>query len=332
MSFRSIVAKKSRSHLIFALGAALGGCGLPSELAVIAALPDAAANNLSGRGPIADAQLPQPHDASPGGDTGAPAEVRSDTGAALPDAGVPLPDAGVALPDAVVPLPDAGSPEVPVSVQLARGLVFYLPLDEGAGAQARDGSPHGNHARLVNPGSDARAVWTQGWRGSALQFAGASFGPLQIDNSTSLGTVTDELTVSFWYRIGDRPDGTFLMRAGSMDRGCIYCIDLVNGRVRFLLNTSLPLTSELRLDGPVPAGRWIHFAVTYSRTANETRIFADGNAVVRGQYALPLLPEGLSPVLIGQGLSGAIDEITLHARALSAEEVRFLALGADPTR
>lgn len=270
------------------------------------------------RGPGVDGAAVSNGDADP---------IATDGGAPVdPDAAV-VADGGDPVGDAKIPQ----RPEVPPGVELARGLIFYLSLDEAMGNDVRDGSRNANRAQLIAPESGG-AAWAGGWRGSALRFAGASDSQIQIESSESLDTIADGFTIAFWYRRDNnsgRPDGTFLSRSAPMDRGCLYCADIVDNRLRLQINSPIIYRAELRTEQPVPTGRWVHLAFTYSQVNLQTQIFVDGNPEARGVYAHPIGPQ-VRPILIGSGLTGSMDEITLHSRALSNDEIRALTLGADP--
>ena len=191
------------------------------------------------------------------------------------------PDASAATDAPVVNPP---RPEVAPGVQLSRGLIFYLPLDEGPAAELHDTSVNENRVRLV--ASDLAGVWVGGWRGMALRFSGTGGTQVQVESSLSLDTISDGFTIAFWYRRdNNRAEGTFLSRSAPMDRGCLYCADLVGDRLRLQINSPIVYKADLRTDQPVPVGRWIHLAFTYDQVTSATQIFVDGLPAARGVYA-----------------------------------------------
>ncbi|HET6283864.1 MAG TPA: LamG domain-containing protein [Polyangia bacterium] len=259
-----------------------------------------------------------------------PDAAPSDAGASGADDGGDNPGSPDAMAATDAPVVNPPRPEVEPGVQLSRGLIFYLPLDEGPAADLHDTSVNQNRVRLV--ASDPAGVWVGGWRGMALRFSGTGGPQVDVESSLSLDTISDGFTIAFWYRRdNNRSEGTFVTRSAPMDRGCLYCADLIGDRLRLQINSPIVYKADLRTDQPVPVGRWIHLAFTYDQVTSATQIFVDGLPAARGVYAHPIGPQ-IRPVIVGDGLTGTMDEVTLHSRALSAAEIHALALGADPLR
>jgi hypothetical protein len=296
-----------------------GACSTNSSETVIIEETDA---GVGGPPPVRGAQ---------GGDADV---VDNQDGAVSPETGADDAGAEPGNPDASQPA-DAPTvipprPEVPPGVELSRGLIFYLALDDGPGAEVRDSSANANKARLTT--SDPAGAWTGGWRGMALRFSGGGSTQLAVESSLSLDTIADGFTIAFWYRRDKKEDaGVFLSRSAPMDRGCLYCADLVDNHLRLQINSPIMYRADVRTDQPFPTGRWVHLAFTYDQVTSQAQIWVDGSVAARGMYAHPIGPQ-VRPIVMGEGLTGTMDEITLHSRALSADEIHAMTLGADPLR
>lgn len=113
------------------------------------------------------------------------------------------------------------------------------------------------------------------------------------------------------------------------------------GNIRFIMDSSavLPTVAAERLDhnvaGNVVTGVWTHVAATVNRTAHEVRIYKDGVQV----GATGVIPAGMdgksvdnSMALaigtianqVGTYLDGAVDDVKIYNRTLSATEVNAL--------
>jgi hypothetical protein len=283
--------------------------------------------------PIADASIARAKAAAPAVTT----ELSPDARLATPDGPPPASPDGAAPPSPPPP-PDAGAardPDPPPSAGLAAGLLLYLPLDDGPGhTSARDRSGHENAARLE--GLDADRAWVAGRFGGALAFDG---GRLRVEPGPSLNEISEAFTIAAWVRSapeGDA-DGVILSRAAPGAGGYLYELLLEHGQPRIAINSSNGYRADLKHPRAISRGRWVHLAVTYA--LGSLRLYVDGELVASDGYAHPLPPEA-SPVIVGARergpddppapFSGQLDEVLLHARALSADEVAALAGGQRP--
>lgn len=193
----------------------------------------------------------------------------------------------------------------------------YWPLDEGTGTVASDAA--GDADLMLREG----ASWVPGRSGQALQLDGVG------GHAETAGPVLDtseNFTVSAWVRL-DRLDGWrtavgqdgpvmsafFLQKRGDNDR---FAFSTAGGRVE---STFVPET-----------GRWYH--LTGVRDGATHSLYVDG--VLQGSMSQCLNPGSEGPLTVGRARfnsgdvdfwPGAVDEVRVWDRALTAAEVATLA-------
>ena len=194
----------------------------------------------------------------------------------------------------------------------------YWPADEGTGDLAADGA--GGSDLALRPG----ASWTSGGSDPALQFDGSG------GHAETAGPVLDtsgNFTVSAWVRLdrldgwlsavgqdGDVQSAFFLQKTGDSNR---FSFSTAGGRA---LSTFTPET-----------GRWYHLVGMRDAATGQHTLYVDG--VEQSSFAQCLNPESEGPLSVGRARfggndvdfwPGAVDEVRVWDRALSADEVAQL--------
>lgn len=215
--------------------------------------------------------------------------------------------------------------------------VVHMPLaahwrfDQGTGTSAPDSSGNGNHATLA-----AGASWTTGKVGPyAVSLTGAtnSFvtAPVPVvDTSRSY-------TVAAWVKPSNLTSHrTFV----SMDGSSIspFYLQMFNGQLNFTTRGSdSPLAVATTVTGPTAvAGSWYHVAGVVDSVARTITLYVNGVA----QGSAPYLTswKANSATTVGRAkwngasvdfFAGAIDDVRLEGRVMSASEIA--ALATDPT-
>jgi hypothetical protein len=272
-------------------------------------------------------------------DTRAPADAREpDAGRFdVPPSDLPPPaDAAPAdappAPDAPAPdapaLPDAAPPDTAPTVDLTRALVGLWRFDEGSGTTAADGSGGGNPATLASG-----AAWSPGRVGpSALDCRGTGSQAVIRDPASGRLDFAGDFTVAVWVRT-TRATGTPDMAvkwpaSGSSGPANGYALGLISGAPSF---KALGAGTRVELTGTaaVNDGQWHHLAGR--KTATRMDLFVDGRLAANRSHTLQSLVND-EPLEIGgwravssHDVQGQVDQLTLHARALSDAEVAALA-------
>ena len=137
------------------------------------------------------------------------------------------------------------------------------------------------------------------------------------------------LTLAAWVRLDRGGSGSVIDRAdwaGGPTRG--YVLRMIDGRVDFTIGGE-DTWHTVATDRPLPVGRWVHLTATYDGRVGV--VYVDGRPAAAG--TLPRLVPSRQPLCIGCGsfeiarervFPGALDEVGVFDRALTAGEVRML--------
>jgi hypothetical protein len=212
----------------------------------------------------------------------------------------------------------------------ACGLVGLYALNESGGAVARDLSGFRNDGALTNGPS-----WVAGLRGASLNFDGSD-DYINVPASASLSAFPNGITISAWIKPRSVPGG-FPAIVEKTD-------DYTSNRVHFMIssdqNDRLHWGFGSAFNTPTGAshgitlGEWQHVAVSYD-LAN-VRVFRNG-ALKETTATTVAVPNTANPLRIGTRspspgpgnyFDGAIDDVRVYNRALTAAEI--VRLYVDP--
>ncbi|MCP4455295.1 MAG: LamG domain-containing protein, partial [Planctomycetes bacterium] len=208
----------------------------------------------------------------------------------------------------------------------ANGLVGAWSFDEGSGTVVADSSGNGLNGTIVD------ATWDAGIQGSALMFNGIS-SYVNIDGYKGINAidlVQQAFTVSNWIKttVGEGEMVTWGTNAASQ-------------RLTWRINANTLRTEHasgnLRGNTEVNDDEWHHVALVVTEGADltvpATQIYLDGqpDGTFSGSGNPYLLtPDvdvriGMSGPQDGRFFTGLIDEVMIYDRALTAEELLWLA-------
>jgi concanavalin A-like lectin/glucanase superfamily protein len=207
----------------------------------------------------------------------------------------------------------------------APDLLAGWTFDETAGYSFGDVS--GNGHRLYATGTRwnttdsglAGALHRRGLRGGAVWLDGSRW--LAADLAPGLAGTTG-LTVSCRIRAARLPTGP----ATLVGYGAAYRLVLdATGALSLLVTDTEGQVHALRTAKAVIApDRWTHVSATITPAAGVLTLFLDGNETATVESVPFLMPETPQRLMVGSRLTGAIDELTLHAQPLTADAVRQL--------
>jgi len=221
--------------------------------------------------------------------------------------------------------------EAPAGIDLARGLVGWWKFDEKAGKVGRDSSGRGNDGAIRG------ARWVDGRLGGALEFDGKD--DIVVIANESAFDIHDKITVAAWVKVtggwrgiwqafvtknGEDGKGWQLRRHGSTDKVCFTVRGTGGGEDVTGADTTVGTD-----------GLWHHIVGVFD--GSRRKVYLDGKPYqdMAGNGS----PIGASddPVAIGGRMRGrgpeslhrgAVDDVRIYARALSADEVAALARAA----
>jgi hypothetical protein len=208
---------------------------------------------------------------------------------------------------------------------VAAGLVGYWSLNDGAGTQATDSAKIGtpNHGALAGG-----PAWISGASAGALNFDGVD-DKVTVPDAAAL-RLTTGMTIAFWYRKTAEPGNwTRLVGKGesnSRNYGVWEHPGSADGRILFQYFKSGPLSQSVPSTTHLVLNRWYHVACTWDGTTG--RIYLDGVENGAGAMSGAPLTSADSLVFGSYGgtpnMPGALDEVAIYNRALSAAEVAAL--------
>jgi beta-glucanase (GH16 family) len=201
------------------------------------------------------------------------------------------------------------------------GLVAYWKLDEKAGTVVED-SAGANKGEMVKPDGAARV---EGKVGGALEFNGASY--VKVPDSAAL-KVEKAITVAAWIKLADATGEQCVAAKGT---GFVFFQTKPGTKPVNVLNigggpTAHWLSFPYATEAAAFVGGWHHIAFTYDGT-NVTN-YMDGKPDGAPEALTGDLSPGWDWLGIGTNgawadkfFKGAIDDVRIYSRALSADEI-----------
>lgn len=189
------------------------------------------------------------------------------------------------------------------------------------GETLTDSSGMGYHGSVTQP------EWVQGKVGMGLRFRGD--GHAVVPDAPALD-LRDEVTLAFWLKPeADTGTWQFLVtKYRETDKLSNYGLYLWPDRLSPCFSASLERGASRNSDVVslvrLTPGQWYHLAMSYSMFDELVRLFVDGVSVAEWRTQEGAMLVNDEPLRIGTQTAGAIDEVVVYPRALSAEEIRGL--------
>ena len=208
------------------------------------------------------------------------------------------------------PAPGPGTPGL-------QGVHRYA-FDEGSGSTASD-SVGSAHATLTNAG------WVAGVEGSGASFAGNGQG----DTGQALVDTAGNYSVSAWARLDEAGGGFQTVVSQDGGTNSEFFLQYSGADQRWAM--SFVGLRALSPQKPEP-GRWYHLTGVRNATEGSVSLYVDGQLAETKNVCTT--PDSSGNTMIGRAqyggaqvdfLRGAVDDVRLFDRALSAEEVAALA-------
>ncbi len=226
------------------------------------------------------------------------------------------------------------SNEATVSITVMSAIFAHWPFDEGTGTTAADVSGNGYNGTLTN-GAD----WTTGKLANAVSLDG-------VNDYVDVGMIDvagSAMTLAGWINSSDLAvspynDGRIISKAtGTAEAKHFWMMSTIKSssktRLRFRLKAGGSTTTLIASSGNLTENQWFHAAAVYDGVT--MKLYLDGATVGIRSKAGSIATDGSVPVWIGgnptdpsvRPWQGAIDDVRIYDRALSAAEVAALAGG-----
>ena len=211
------------------------------------------------------------------------------------------------------------------AVTSATQLQTQLLFDEGSGDIAADATGNG-HAGILMGG----ATWSAGKVGKAVALNGAD---AYVAFPSAIMVDLEDFTIAVWVYLNKENGNAHVFDFGS-DSGTYMMLTPRNGPniARFAITTNLAVGEQsIKGSVPVPAGRWVHVAVT--RAGNVGTLYVD-KVAVGSNSSMDLAPFQLGHTTqnwIGRSsqatdpyLDGLVDDFRIYPGALTADQISAL--------
>jgi hypothetical protein len=207
-------------------------------------------------------------------------------------------------------------------VQPGLNLVGHWKMDEPSGNTLTDHSGNGNNATLLSTSGVGRVT---GREGLAIALPGTNNRYATAPHSGSLN-ITGAITVSAWIRPNDVHTRKILTKTGPGG----YDLGLSSGgKVSLILNGTSAQSLQSNTSYPSDGSTWMHVAATFD--GSTATIYVNGQPDASRNLGAVAIGSNTSALHIGALLggsnrfNGAIDDLRLYSRALSAAEIASLA-------
>lgn len=201
--------------------------------------------------------------------------------------------------------------------------VALWQFEEGMGDTASDSSGKGNDASLI---SMAESSWAEGKVGQGLVFDGVD--DLVDGGSNPELMLTDFMSVELWVRFDAFTTYEYLIEngvyrvfhRGSFTRNVVYFVFNIT-EPEFLGDSQWTPAVAVATATELVLGQWHHLVGT--KDANTISIYLDGKKEkeIYCESCFTIDASGASSFRIGRGFQGAIDEVGVFSRAMTADEV-----------
>jgi len=216
-----------------------------------------------------------------------------------------------------------------------KGLVFFLPKEEGQGKFTLDWSGWDNSGQLIGPtwtnGIIYGATWTKGKIGNALSFDGIdALVSLPIQIVKAMGT---RFTIEFWIKPQKWIDPTITIRVifrnyswHSAGFGVVSRATLN----RFEFHTHFTGGKNMLTIGEWSKyfDKWNHIVCIYDSKIPIQQIWLNGKLVAE-MIPTPMVYRDFAAPLRSDNMPSIIDEFRVYGRALTSEEIKQRLKGVD---
>lgn len=212
----------------------------------------------------------------------------------------------------------------PATAPSVSGLVGHWKFDEGSGATAADSSGYGHNGTLLNG-----PTWGTGQVGPYAASLDGTNDYISATETSAL-RLTNGMTISFWMKKNaEVSEWARLVGKGGLAGGRNFGVweEFGSGkRILFQFEKAGSIYPSVYSTSNVEIGQWYHVACTYD--GSTATIYINGFGAGQGSLSGPPLTSS-DPVTIGYAgyhtyFSGALDEVRIYNRALSALEINSL--------
>lgn len=214
-------------------------------------------------------------------------------------------------------------------------LVAWWKFDEGSGTTAINSGSYSNTGTLTGPPTYSSSIPTLNFYDPySLSFNGSSD---YISFPNTMFSSGNPFTISLWVKLNSLAASSIFVSQGKSVDGSYQFIGYILATGKFSCSVDGSGTYASSNSAPV-TDRWYHLAMRYQTTSPITTIFVDGvqqTTTASGSFLSGsghVFRIGRSEYLGGGSYTnGFIDDVRIYNRALSAQEIAYLAQGNGNT-
>jgi len=202
-------------------------------------------------------------------------------------------------------------------------LVGYWKMDEGSGSTLIDHSGNGNNAQKS---STSNWTWITGKSSLALLLNKSIVQYGGVPHNSTIN-ISKQVTISAWIRPADKLGRQIIAKGGTDG---YELLTLKSGKIEFRFNRESNGSTYSLISNktyPNDGKTWLHVTATFDGT--KSTLYFNGVQDISKTYSATTIKTNTSELQIGarkgaNQWSGALDEIRLYNRALTATEVSKL--------
>lgn len=215
------------------------------------------------------------------------------------------------------------APSVVPAPRLDQGLLAHWKMDEGTGSAVNDSAGSG-HGTLTNS-----QRWTAGVMGPGLSFGGKHY---VSTSSAPQFSATGSFSISAWFRTSIGGAEMALAGFTKPSKGAIV-LGLDKGKPRLVVHDDVGNGDGVTTTKLYSTGDWHHVVGVRDRAAGKLRIYVNGVVTTATDWTKGAINQGKVTMAIGgrtnstgvdQKLHGAVDDLRVYNRALTAAEAKAL--------
>ena len=208
---------------------------------------------------------------------------------------------------------------------LARGLVMWLPMNEGGGTRVLDISGNGNHGAFGNIVQGPTSGWTGGALGAAVRIDGSD-DQITVPTSKSLAVLSD-ITLCAWINITSFASNGLIYGKGATYPNPYSFVYYTDKRLAFTRGNGVS-QGFIESVSTIVGGRPEFVVASWSGGVN--KIYIDGVLRDSNSGSNPTVTDNGLPLYIGRRsdavvpFAGSMWHLRIYNRALDAREVAQL--------
>lgn len=206
------------------------------------------------------------------------------------------------------------------------GQVGYWPFEEGYGDVTIEGTREMSCSLFLG----RNAGWGKGVNGGGLVFTGKMGGHARTVDAEKLRLRNGKaVSMAACIRVDQLPQGNSRIAGKGNHYGGPYWLLVSRGHFAFRVRQNRKKAGIVKSSEPLPTGRWVHVAGTWSASSGKLDLYLGGRKVASKDAHIAKLTNDKGKYAsagfgVGGGWKGRIDELRVFNKKLSQAEVRGL--------